>query len=121
MDFDGKYYRVQISVAQNENGNFVYNIGKIEERSLPTIYGSSAEGGALGGKTSFKGSVPHEHNAVKERFSYAGKNAESGLMKMVGSTEKLTFKTDAAIFMKLPSISRTAENEGSCTTSTMFA
>lgn len=63
-DFDGKYYRVQISVAQNDNGNVVYNIGRIEERSLPTIYGSSAEGGALGGKTSFEESVPQNGRNV---------------------------------------------------------
>ncbi len=74
-DFDGKHYRVQISVAQSDNGNVVYNIGRIEERSLPTIYGPSVKDGALGGKTSFEESVPQNGRKVKERLSYDGENA----------------------------------------------
>lgn len=77
QDFDGRYYKLQISVAQNEQGNIVYNIGRIEERSSPTIYGSSAKGGALGGKTSFEKSVPQAEQTVKQRFSYAGENANN--------------------------------------------
>lgn len=68
---------LQISVAQNVYGNIVYNMGRIEERSLPTIYGSSAKGGALGGKTSFEKSVPQTDRTVKQRFSYAGENANN--------------------------------------------
>ena len=52
-DFDGRYYRLRISVAQGVDGNIVYNIGDIRERSLPHRAGSSAKSGALsGGKTS---------------------------------------------------------------------
>lgn len=52
-DFDGKYYQVSISVAQGSDGNVVYNIGEIQERSFPnttelTARGSSAKGGAQG-------------------------------------------------------------------------
>ncbi len=65
QDFDGKYYRVSISVAQGENGNVVYNIGKIERRSHPTIDGSSARSGALGGKTSSKNMVSRAGDNVK--------------------------------------------------------
>ena len=52
-DFDGKYYRLRISAAKNSDGTIVYNIGDVKERSFPTINGSSAKSGALGGKTSF--------------------------------------------------------------------
>ncbi len=75
-DFDGKYYQIQISVAQSDNGNVVYNIGRIEERSFPTIYGSSVKDGALGGKTSFGESIPRAGENVKERFSYDGEEEE---------------------------------------------
>ena len=68
-DFDGKYYRLQLSVAQNASGEIVYNIGNIEERSFPTVYGSSAKGSALGGKTSSKEMVTHGETSVKEKFS----------------------------------------------------
>ena len=66
QDFDGKYYRVSISVAQGENENVVYNIGKIERRSHPTIDGSSAGSGALGGKTSSKNMVSRAGDNVKD-------------------------------------------------------
>ena len=43
LDFDGKYYRVTLSVAQNSNGKVVYNVGDIQERTPPSFNGSSAE------------------------------------------------------------------------------
>lgn len=77
MDFDGKYYRIRISAAKNPDGTIVYNIGDVKERSFPTVDGSSAKGGALGGKTSFEKSVPQADQTVKQRFSYAGENANN--------------------------------------------
>ncbi len=77
MDFDGKYYRIRISAAKNPDGTIVYNIGDVKERSFPTVDGSSAKGGALGGKTSFEKSVPQVDQTVKQRFSYAGENANN--------------------------------------------
>ena len=48
-DFDGEYYRLTISVAKNENGTMLYNIGKIKKENaaqeLPrgvTVSGSLA-------------------------------------------------------------------------------
>ena len=40
-DFDGTYYAVTISVAQGKDGSMVYNIGQMQERSIPQINGSS--------------------------------------------------------------------------------
>lgn len=68
MDFDGKYYRLQISVANGELGAVPYNIGDIEERSFPKITGSSTNGGALNGETSSEGSVPQPAQGVKGKF-----------------------------------------------------
>lgn len=61
LDFDGKYYRCTISVSISKNGNAVYNIGEMKERSFPTaqkaLSGSSANSGALGRETSSQGSI----------------------------------------------------------------
>lgn len=65
MDFDGKYYRLRISAAKNLDGTIVYNIGDVKERSFPTVDGSSARGGALGGKTSFGKSISQTDRTVK--------------------------------------------------------
>lgn len=61
LDFDGKYYRCVISVSIGKNGNAVYNIGEMKERSFSTaqkaLSGSSAKSGALGRETSSKDSI----------------------------------------------------------------
>ena len=46
-DFDGKYYKVTISTAQSADGKMIYNIGQMQERSIPQINGSSARTAAL--------------------------------------------------------------------------
>ena len=70
-DFDGKYYKVRVSVEMGSDGNAVYNIGDMEERSFPTIAGSSAKSGAQkSGKTSFEKRVPQPGNKVKQEFSF---------------------------------------------------
>ncbi len=52
MDFDGKYYKTTISVAEGAGGSIVYNVGKMQERSTPQIGGSSGKAGALRGNAS---------------------------------------------------------------------
>ena len=52
MDFDGKYYKTTISVAEGAGGSIVYNVGKMQERSTPQIDGSSGKAGALRGNAS---------------------------------------------------------------------
>ena len=37
MDFDGKYYKTTISVAEGSGGSIVYDVGKMQERSTPQI------------------------------------------------------------------------------------
>lgn len=69
QDFDGKYYRLKISAAKGADGNVVYNIGDIEERSFPKVTGSSAKGGALNGKASSADNVAQDGENVKMKFS----------------------------------------------------
>ena len=59
-DFDGKYYQVTISVAMGADGNVVYNIGKIKERSKPSFSGSSEKYGARWGIASSDTSIPQD-------------------------------------------------------------
>ncbi len=56
QDFDGRTYRLDISIAQGKDGNVVYNIGNVRERSLSAALnaspGSSVKDGAQSRKTS---------------------------------------------------------------------
>ena len=70
-DFDGKYYRVKLSVEIGSDGNAVYNIGEMVERSLPTITGSSAISGAQKSEKASSGErIPHNGVNVKQEFSF---------------------------------------------------
>ena len=70
-DFDGKYYKVTISTAQSADGKMIYNIGQMQERSIPQINGSSAAGsGALRGDASVD-SLSRGVQNVKLKFSGA--------------------------------------------------
>lgn len=68
-DFDGKYYRCRISVEIGVDGNAVYNIGDMKERSFPNIDGSSAKRGALNGKTSSADSIRNPDETVNTKTS----------------------------------------------------
>lgn len=73
QDFDGKYYQVNLSAAIGKDGKIVYNIGAMQERSLPTVTGSSAKGGAQNGeKASLKPNVPQDGGGVKPNYSLKG-------------------------------------------------
>lgn len=68
QDFDGTYYRLQISVAQGADGNVVYNIGEIRKRDISTVPGSSAKRGAQDGNVSAD-SVAARAPSVKGQYS----------------------------------------------------
>lgn len=68
MDFDGKYYRMRISVALGKDGSIVYNIGEMQERSTPQINGSSGNSGAQRGNASGTSILTDGEN-VKQKFS----------------------------------------------------
>ena len=70
MDFDGKYYRVTISVAQGPDGKMVYNIGQMKEEASPKVNGSSAQNG--NGQRGFASSdnrVAESNESVKQKNS----------------------------------------------------
>lgn len=68
MDFDGKYYKTTISVAEGSGGSIVYNVGKMQERSTPQIGGSSGKAGALRGNASTN-SIRQSNDNSQEKSS----------------------------------------------------
>ena len=70
MDFDKKYYKVKLSVQIGEDGNAIYNIGDMQERRPPMPNGSSANGSAHAGESSFKESIAQQKPPVKQKFSF---------------------------------------------------
>lgn len=70
MDFDGRYYKTTISVSQGADGKMIYNIGKMQERSIPQINGSSdANTGAQRGDASSDNRVAETRKTVKQKNS----------------------------------------------------
>lgn len=63
-DNDGEYYKLTISVQQGSDGNAVYNIGKIQKRSFPTISGSSVKNGAQSDKEAYNGIIADKSESV---------------------------------------------------------
>jgi len=58
-DFDGRYYKITISIAKNDDGKIVYNIGQIRESSKPSFNGSSdTMTGARTGVAASTSSIP---------------------------------------------------------------
>ena len=70
MDFDGKYYKTTISVSQGADGKMIYNIGKMQERSIPQINGSSdVNTGAQRRDASSGNRVAESRESVKQKNS----------------------------------------------------
>ena len=77
MDFDGRYYRVTISVAQGPDGKMIYNIGQIKEEASPKVKGSSAEtGNGPRGFASSEGSIRQNGENVNGKFSASAEQSD---------------------------------------------
>lgn len=87
-DFDGKYYRVKVSVAHGPNGNMVYNIGDMQERSPAKITGSSAQGGALNGGTSSNTSIRENSTKSNTHSSMSERELLAEYVKRYGALDK---------------------------------
>ena len=118
QDFEGKYDRLQISVAKNADGNTVCNVGKIQERSSPAAGtsdqttgalspGSSApEGGALSGEASGD-NVPQDAANVKKKYRRIAGNGKHLLFPRRGRPGQLCSGGAAAAGSTGRPISRT--------------
>jgi hypothetical protein len=112
MDFDGKYYRTRISVALGKDGSIVYNIGKMQERSIPRIAGSSGNSGALLGNASVN-SIPTDGENVKPKFSLKAPVEETkNLLALHNLTEKNLLDAAKLGGLPMPSIAIVKADEG---------
>lgn len=112
-DFDGKYYKVTISTAQSADGKMIYNIGQMQERSIPQINGSSAaDSGALRGNASVD-SLSRGAQNVKLKFSMETPVEETKtLVAMHNMTEEKLRRTLDIGAWPSPSIAVVKAKEG---------
>lgn len=104
MDFDGKYYRTRISVALGKDGSIVYNIGEMQKRSTPQIYGSSGNSGAQRGNASGISILTDGEN-VKPKFSMKAPVEETkNLLALHNLTEKNLLDAAKLGGLPMPSI-----------------
>lgn len=107
QDFDGTYYRISISAARNATGAVVYNIGEMEERSLPTLTGSSAGSGALSEKTSFSRSITENEAESNSEFGTTRPEPEETLPE---NTERFSVEDDQTVAERFMAWSRENPN-----------
>lgn len=112
-DFDGKYYKVTISTAQSADGKMIYNIGQMQERSIPQINGSSAaDSGALRGNA-LEYSLSRDTQNVKSKFSMETPVEETKtLVAMHNMTEEKLRRTLDIGAWPSPSIAVVKAKEG---------
>ena len=88
-DFDGKYYEVTISTAQNADGRMIYNIGQMQERSDSQINGSSAaNSGALWGDASSSNNIRNSGENVNSKSSRSDRELLDEYIKKYGPIPK---------------------------------
>lgn len=112
-DFDGKYYKITISTAQSADGRMIYNIGQMQERSIPQINGSStANSGALRGDA-LEYSLSRDTQNVKSKFSMETPVEETKtLVAMHNMTEEKLRRTLDIGAWPSPSIAVVKAKEG---------
>ena len=112
-DFDGKYYKITISTAQSADGKMIYNIGQMQERSIPQINGSSAaDSGALRGDA-LEDSLSRDTQNVKSKFSMETPVEETKtLVAMHNMTEEKLRRTLDIGAWPSPSIAVVKAKEG---------
>ncbi|MBQ4333384.1 MAG: hypothetical protein IJC33_06380 [Clostridia bacterium] len=77
-DLDGKYYRIVLSVGQNDGISTVYNVGKIKEAVAPEGSVISAIGSKAQGVTATDNRVTEKPPVVNTQSMQNGKNYSKG-------------------------------------------
>lgn len=112
-DFDGKYYKITISTAQSADGKMIYNIGQMQERSIPQIDGSSAaNSGALRGDASVD-SLSRGVQNVKLKFSMETPVEETDKLIAVHNKDESSIMSALKLGgLPMPSIAVVKASEG---------
>ena len=86
MDFDGKYYKTTISVAEGAGGSIVYNVGHMKEEAFPKIKGSYAK----------KGNDPRGNTSIDSIRQTAESSQEKSSDKVQNQQRDYSYETLAA-------------------------
>ncbi len=77
-DFDGTYYKLDVSIGKNGEIKSIYNIGKMQKRSFPVSGSSSPKGGARKNGKASKNNIPHQGAIVNNNDMQKGQNNAQG-------------------------------------------
>ena len=89
-DFDGKYYRVPLSSALNEQEETAYSIGRIRQRSFPAGRGSSSQKEALKNGRKASGDIIYTSEAKSQEVKTALQLAYEKALKKKDVDEEAT-------------------------------
>ena len=87
QDFDGSYYRITLSIGENNGVSTVYNVGKIKTEDIPNGNIVSAIG-SKADMSSASFSVPNSPQNVKEKFSNQNETKQKQL-KIIKKTNPM--------------------------------
>ena len=110
MDFDGKYYKTTISVAEGAGGSIVYNVGKMQERSTPQFGGSSGKTGALRGNASDERSSTRRTLHADDTQSARGGESNAQPKEKVISSTSFSAQRRSEVFEPKPSPKQYMQN-----------
>ena len=74
QDYDGKYYKITISVGHNGNVSTVYNVGKIKKDTLPNGNIKTVLSGSKANSVSSDITVPQRAQSVKNSIRSQNEN-----------------------------------------------
>ena len=98
-DFDGKYYKVTISVGHNGTKATVYNVAQIKEDTLPTANILAVNGSKAVGKYPLKHSISESGENVNSssKKSYFVSEADDGMDSDVTAKARRELQQDAEL------------------------
>ena len=95
-DFDGRYYRLTISVGENGDISTVYNVGKLKEDTLPSGNIVSTFSGSKANNVSSANSIPDVKEKVNTKLQYSKKsNGQAAKNEANANSPKVYTKQDA--------------------------
>lgn len=95
-DFDGKYYKLTISVGENGNVSTVYNVGKIKEDTLPSGKIKSTFSGSKANNVSSANSISQNSEKSTPAGQKASGNAPEGRRSVASGQSGELLKARAA-------------------------
>lgn len=93
-DFDGQYYRITLSIGENNNVATVYNVGKIKKEALPSAKIIAVVGSKALGSTS-NNNVPQNEPVVNNNsMQEAAKNSQENISRQKNNGNKYSISVE---------------------------